>query len=538
MTAAVEPTPMHPSPVCPIPSLHPKASGFFKTLKNDRRFLSIMLIADILLFFLVSQGIHPSGGADAISYLAAYYDTNPGATFFRTVLSSQIIGILSGLSPTLFHVSLLLLHLIYLISAYYAATILGVFAARIITALVLLHIQVNVLFHQLASDNLSALGVACFAALAVRWYTRNRPSTHLFLGFAAFLLVLIRPSNLPFILFGFMPILCHGLNRRNLQYTLAFFAMFATGIVGYCMYNQTRHGIFEVAAGRELIPSFFLFNSGKFSPENGPASAKLFDLIDRELMTKPPYVNLGMNAKTYFARHGRNMFNDMLLIDSYYAPGTVRRASLETIQHHFLELTGAWLKRLYFILNHYHSLELNPQAEQTAPIVPQSNLSPLPAAADHNPADVPKGFNSMPEGLHLYDELSQDQIKRWQQRHPNPADSPSFEQQIQPHLHFLKPGPGHYTASLLISHFMITIVPPMGFFFLAGLGLVTQVHRKEIRLLLLLFIPALAIIMISSLLYPIATYRIPFDLLIIITGVAGIMGSPFMNRLFLSPPSS
>ncbi|MBF0110487.1 MAG: hypothetical protein HQL76_15070 [Magnetococcales bacterium] len=501
-------------------------------MKDDRQFLSIMLIADIFLFFLVSLGIHPSGGADAISYLAAYYDINPGATFFRVILSSQIVGVLSGLSPTLFHVSLLLLHLVYLISAYYAATILGVLAARIVTVLIVLHFQVNVLFHQLASDNLSALGVACFAALAVRWYTRNLLSTHLLLGCAAFLLVLIRPSNLPFILFGLMPVLCHGFNRRNLQYALAFFAVFATGMIGYSSYNYTRHGIFGVAAGKDLIPGFFLFTTGKFHPQNGPASARLFELIDRELMNKPPYVDLGMNAETFFARHGRNMFNDMLLIDSYYAPGTVRSASLETIQHHFLELTGAWLKRLYFILNHYHSLELNPRTEQTPPVMSPSNLSFPPG--DH--ADVPIGFNSMPEGLRLFDELERDQKKRWQQRHPNPAHLPSYEQLVQSYPHFLRSGTGHYTASLLISHFMITIVPPMGFFLLAGLGLVTQCHRKEVRLILLLLFPALTVIMISSSLYPTATYRMPFDLLIVMAGVAGIMGSSFMKKLFFSAP--
>ncbi len=69
------------------------------------------------------------------------------------------------------------------------------------------------------------------------------------------------------------------------------------------MHNGVRYDDTTVArGGRAWVPFLRVFLADKtISPENGPASRRLTDLIEREVLAKEPHANLNVTLETYLA---------------------------------------------------------------------------------------------------------------------------------------------------------------------------------------------------------------------------------------------
>ncbi|MBF0605488.1 MAG: hypothetical protein HQL07_17580 [Nitrospirae bacterium] len=428
--------------------------------------------------------------------------------------------------------ALLLLYLLYLLAAYYTSRLLGLYQARIVTILLLFHFQVTVLFHQLASDNLLALFVALWSALVVRLYRNNQAFTYALLGFATFLMVLIRPSSILFGLCALIPIIMYGINRRNIMYSMIFLSVFTGGILGYASFNLYRNATFYVGPGNHLFPGFIIYMNGMMDRSAGPNSQKLFTLVEQELLDAPPYSQIDINSETFFSNPDYRSFCDLVLIDASFDEGVLKRAAFEVIFKNPGSFFIIWIKKIYFTLTHYHTLELVISDHE-------GGVTEITGLAKKGPNDIPFGFYSTPEGQEkIKENANTAAIKRWKERHSDPQEHNRLEADYKQRLLRINPQPGGYLSSLFTNTFLNTLLPPMFFFFLAGLPLFLQWRNRPIRLILTMFVPGLGVVMVSSMVYPIATFRMPIDFFFILVGVGSLMSSRFLKNLFLgSPPT-
>ncbi|MBF0131755.1 MAG: hypothetical protein HQL75_04105 [Magnetococcales bacterium] len=508
--------------------------GFLSTFMDDGKFIALLLVFASLFFIFISQSIPPGGGPDAATFLSAYLDIAPGAALFRTFLSSWIVGTLAGLGAYTFHLSLLLLYLLYLLAAYYTARLLGLYQARIVTVLLLFHFQVTVLFHQLASDNLMALFLVLWSALVVRLYEKNQASTYAILGFATFLVVIVRPSG---ILFGFcalIPVVTHGFNKKNMIYCVVFLSVFVGSILGYASLNLYRNAQFFLAPASNMFPGVMIYMNGMMDRSAGPNSEKIFALVERELLDNPPYSQLDINVETFFSHPDVRSFFDLTFIDTVFDEGIMRRAAFEVVFKNPGSFFMTWMKKIYFMLIHYQTLGLAISGDA-------GSVMGITGLAKTKQNGIPHTFRSTLEGQEKSREHDAAVIKRWKERHSDPQEYDRLEADYKKRLLRLHFELGGYMPSLFTNTFLNTLLPPMLFFFLVGIPLILQWRKRQVRLILTMFIPAFGIVMLSSAYtaHPaIALYRMPIDFFFILVGVGGLMSSRFLKGLFLSSPST
>ena len=157
------------------------------------------------------------------------------------------------------------------------------------------------LYHQASSDAVFATGLAVWALLLAR--ALDRPSGWRFVAVGAGLagLVLIRPANQVLLLLVFAPLLVRVPWRRRVAWCAACAAAAVVPLAGWALHNGVRYDDATVArGGRAWVPFLIVFTGNKtISPENGPASRRLAELVETEVLAKPPFASLGVPLETY-----------------------------------------------------------------------------------------------------------------------------------------------------------------------------------------------------------------------------------------------
>ena len=181
---------------------------------------------------------------------------------------------------------------------------------------VLVYPAYGLMFHELSSEPLFAAAFALWAWLVTRAAGRPSPRGFALAGLGVALLALIRPGNavlLAFVVFAMRP---PGRRRTRAKWAGAFLVAGVVPLAAWAVLNGARFGDYTLArGGNAVIPFYRAFISDKIvSPNNGPASRRLADAIQRRLLTRDPYKAYGVTVARVFSSGSFRIHEDLYLL--------------------------------------------------------------------------------------------------------------------------------------------------------------------------------------------------------------------------------
>ena len=271
--------------------------------------LAVPLVAALSLaaYAIQSLGWPLQRGRDFWDYLVYYLSYTDHQTPFQLVMlmRSPVTALSLGLPLDLGGARALELVMAFA----YAGTIVawgaaaryfsGV-AATVVVILLLANPIYALAFHEASSDFVAATLFAVYALVVVRAWSAPGLARFAWVGAAVAALALARPAYQALILGLVLPLLAPGDTRARLLRTGAFLACAVLPLAAWAVHNGIRYGDTTVSrAGKYNIPFYTAFRAGEIEADNGPASSDLGKLIERDVLTLPPYRALHVDLATY-----------------------------------------------------------------------------------------------------------------------------------------------------------------------------------------------------------------------------------------------
>jgi 4-amino-4-deoxy-L-arabinose transferase-like glycosyltransferase len=273
-----------------------------------------LFLAAFTVFWLESLGWPMAKGRDTWDYLVYYlqlFDGDPPIDMlqvFRTPLTPLVVGLPLDLGGIwLLELTFALLYAGSILAWSATALQLGRIPALFTGLLLLVHPAYATLFHQASSDAVFATGLAIWAWLLGR--AMRTPTLWRFaaVGAGIGLLVLIRPASQVLLPLALAPLLAYVAWRRRLVLTAACVVAAIVPLAAWTLHNGIRYDEPTVArGGRAWVPFLQVFNANRtIAPENGPASERLAELIEQQVLSRGPHAQLDVTLDAYL-RNGSN----------------------------------------------------------------------------------------------------------------------------------------------------------------------------------------------------------------------------------------
>jgi hypothetical protein len=348
----------------------------------------------LAVFVLQSVFLPAYPGRDMSRYLETFvqlgYDVPvyPAVLNTRGLLSALGVGVPLELGGWAAEVLLAVLYALSIVAWGRVALTFGSRAAILTSALLLVFPGYGILFHQLASDSLFAAAFAGWALLVTRALQRPSITAFAFVGLGLAALVLIRPANQLLLVMALLPLVLRAPWRDRLAWVSAVFIPAVTLSQAWKAIAELRYGdavtlepstgLLALAAVMVplLLPSpwrsrvgaavavlvvaalalkglpgespaeytrsvirngsnHFVYRAFELdrimAPENGPASRRLADVVERELLTREPYRSYGIDVHEFFASGSNRVFGDLTGVAE---PGDLAAATREAIRKH------------------------------------------------------------------------------------------------------------------------------------------------------------------------------------------------------------
>jgi hypothetical protein len=318
------------------------------TLMGTRTGALLVVAAALVVFAVQALGWPTAPGRDLESYVAVYADfwstdaVFPWEMLSRTPVTPLVVGgILDLGSPFVVEAFAALLFAGSILLHTRTALLFGPGPAVLVALALLLYPGYGALFHELASEIVFAAGFAVWTAIAVRAALTPTAWRFAALGAATALIALTRPVNQAFLIVAILPLALAGSWRARLGRTLAFAGVAAVLLGSWAVTNLWRYDdLAVVRGGQASFPFFRAFVVDHIvSPDNGPASRELGDVVERELLPKEPYRSYGVDLETFFSRGSPRLHEDLIsLSDRRYGWNSdyelLGRVARESVRSH------------------------------------------------------------------------------------------------------------------------------------------------------------------------------------------------------------
>lgn len=308
----------------------------------------VLLVALALVVWILQSVAWPVvAGRDLGTYLRYYAQmweweaVFPQAMLGRTPGTPIVVGLALEAGPMAVELLMASLFLASVVSWTAAAAAFDRRAAAVVAAILLLYPGYGAVFHQLSSDALAAAGFALWSLGAVRLCLAPSAARFAALGAVLAALVLVRPAYQVVLAFALAPLVLAGPWRDRLVRSAAFLAAAASPLGLWAAHNAVRYEDFTVARGSGIvIPFARTFTEERIvDPENGPASRRLAEAVERALLPEEPYRSYGIDLETFFSSGSPRMLEDVASLsdrvfgwDSEYT--MLREAGIEAIRAH------------------------------------------------------------------------------------------------------------------------------------------------------------------------------------------------------------
>ena len=313
-----------------------------------RRAAAVLFAVALAVFWFQALGWPMAKGRDTWDYLVYYlqlFDSKPPLSqvqLFRAPLTPIVVGVPMALGGSaLLEVVFGLLFAVSVVAWSATALTFGRVPALAAALLLLVYPAWATLYHQASSDAVFATGLAVWALVVAR--ALRRPTTWGFVGVGAgvAVLVLIRPANQVLLPVALVPLLALAPWRRRLTWVAACFAAAALPLAAWAVHNGVRYDDYTVTrGGRAWVPFLRVWLDDRtIAPENGPASRRLGELVERHVLTEEPFASLHVPLDAYL-RNGTNYETVRLiaLSDRYFGRGdnygVIFDSAVEAIREH------------------------------------------------------------------------------------------------------------------------------------------------------------------------------------------------------------
>jgi Glycosyltransferase family 87/Dolichyl-phosphate-mannose-protein mannosyltransferase len=348
----------------------------------------------LAVFALQSVFLPAYPGRDMSRYLETFFQLGydvpvyPAVLNTRGPLSALGVGVPLELGGWVAEILLAILYALSIVAWARVAITFGSRAAILTSALLLVFPSYGILFHQLASDSLFAAAFAGWALLLTNAIPRPSTARFALVGLGLGALVLIRPANQVLLVMALLPLVLRAPWRDRLTWAAALFVPAvalsqawkaiaelrygdavtlepSTGLLALAAVSvplllpspwRSRVGaavaVLVVAAlalrglpgesPAQYTRSVIRNESNQFvyrafeldrimAPENGPASRRLGDVVERELLTREPYRSYGIDVHEFFSSGSNRMFGDLTGVAS---GADLAAATREAIREH------------------------------------------------------------------------------------------------------------------------------------------------------------------------------------------------------------
>jgi hypothetical protein len=273
----------------------------------------------LFVLALAVHGIESLGwpmakGRDTWDYLAYYlqlFDSTPPLSelqLFRTPLTPVVVGTPMALGgAALLDLVFGILFATAIVAWSATALLFGRIPALFSAGLLLVYPAFATIYHQASSDAVFATGLAVWALLLARALDAPTGWRFAAVGAGIAMLVLIRPANQVLLLAALAPVVAPVAWKRRAVWSGACIAAAVLPLAAWALHNGIRYDDATVArGGRAWVPFLIVFTGNQtISPDNGTASRRLAELIDEEVLAKPPFESLRVPLETYL-RTGSN----------------------------------------------------------------------------------------------------------------------------------------------------------------------------------------------------------------------------------------
>ncbi len=269
-----------------------------------------LLVASALAVYAVEALAWPvQRGRDAWDYLVFYLSLFDGSTPFPLVMlvRSPVTAVALGVPMQIGGAEALELFAGVLFAvtvvAWTATALTFSRLGAVLTAIVSLVVTPFALpFHEPSSDMVVAAGFALFSLGLVRTWLRPTALRFVALGLGAAAVTLARPSYQALVVVAVVPLALRAPWRVRLLRTGAYVLALVVPLALWAVNNGVRYGDTTVSRSGILnVPFYPAFLAHEIKPDNGPASRRLAELVQHQVLVLPPYRDLGVGTRTYFA---------------------------------------------------------------------------------------------------------------------------------------------------------------------------------------------------------------------------------------------
>jgi hypothetical protein len=485
------------------------------------------------------------GGRDLDEYMYDYiqlldwHPLLPWSMLFRTPVTPVVLGVSLDAAGGFFAEPLMgVLFAGSVVAWAAAARAFGPRAALLVAAALLVYPAYGLMFHEVSSEPLFAAAFAGWALLVTRAGTQPSTRRFAYVGLGVALLALIRPGNALLLIFVLFPLVLRGAWREHAKWAGAFVVAGVLPLLAWALLNGVRFGDYALArGGNAVIPFYRAFITDRIvSPDNGPASRKLANAIQRHLLTRNPYKAYGVTLHEVFASGSFRIHEDLYLLSdqvfgwkSNYS--ILRKAGIEAVRAHPGKYSSGVLHTIWHQLSksYFRAPSASSTARASTPskviVRKEKHTEMLPAPTEGEP--IPAGQNvwiSRPDNS-IVDIWTSATHHHFVFR--KPSQRPRFEAILRERDSLFAALPhrkGNAELSLRLDQLSRWFPRPILWIVLGLLGLVWRRPRGT-RTLLALWLAALFVIVFNALgLFADPHFALPVTPAFVLLGAGGLLG--------------
>ncbi|MBF0631064.1 MAG: hypothetical protein HQL89_08760 [Magnetococcales bacterium] len=468
---------------------------FYETVREDGKFISILIIIATLLFIFISFAYPIMPGLAIGTYLDSCHGTSNGMRMLGSVFA---LCHLLEMNDITISIILYLLYLTHILAVYYIGSYFGTLIARLFSFIILCHVQIAVLFHTVGSEMLVCIVLSLLVAFTFRVHQSERYLSVILVAILTFLMTLFRPEYIVYAAIGVYPVFCRIKESiiDRIKYSLVYFTCIVFLASGYSIYNYFNSSFLGLVNGvgqmnfSNMFPSRSLFNINPMLDEkNGPASKQLFAIVKEDLLNGEEYMLCEkhvIRAKGFFTSKYEMNWSDMINEVERQAPGQnlIFKASMEAIQRSPINyILGSWVFPMFHLAH-----------VKTDFYLPIDQPSPV---TDHRP--LPNGGGSITP--------SQESTK-----------SPEHTAEIM--VQKMQKQQGNYHAAFFLKYSLFDLIPPIAYFMFFSVFIIFSKSKAHLVLLSTL-LPSYLIFFLYSQLSIHSRLRLPYDFIFILSGILG-----------------
>ncbi len=366
----------------------------FEGWVGSRRSALVLFGVALAVFALQSVFLPAYPGRDMSRYLETFFQLGYDVPVYPAVLNTRGplaalgVGVPLSIGGWFAEIWLAVLYALSIVAWARVALTFGSRAAIATSVVLLVYPGYGILFHQLASDSLFAVGFAGWALLLLRAIQRSSIWAFVWAGLGMGALVLVRPANQVLLVMALLPLVLRAPWRDRLAWCSAFFIPAVVLSQAWKAIAELQYGDAVVLAPSTgllvlaallvpfLLPSpwraragvlvavlvvvalavrglpgqtpaqyvravirnesnQFLYRSFELdrimAPENGPASQRLARVVERELLTREPYRSYGIDVHEFFSSGSDRVFGDLTGVAQ---PKDLAAGTREAIREH------------------------------------------------------------------------------------------------------------------------------------------------------------------------------------------------------------